>query len=550
MPVTEQPLRAPSWRHHAGQVLAAPWLALASAFVFFALNVDLAPALHSHDGQRLAQLVLLALSALLMLRPGGVRAPLQVWQGWPAGMRAALLAALLLGLVSSIRCALPRWALLECLTFLLLILLTLGVAAAWTQPGVRREPLLVAVIHVVALAYGIRSLTAYAAMLLLGPAHGSGSAVAHPLLAIDELFPGFSNVRFFSQIQTLLLPFLLIPAMCWGRTPVQRLLLVVVPALWWMLLVASGTRGTWVAMLAGAVFAAACCGAAGRRWLAWQGLGLACGLVLHALLLVLLPLLMQPDALQSMPSGLTGLRTELATLSGRDALWAAAVALIAEHPLLGIGPMQFAHQVSTIGAHPHNALLQFAVEWGVPAAVLITGAVAAAGLRWLCHLRQQLLSAQPDCGTLVSVALAAAIIGAAVQSQVDGTLVMPVSQVTLALLAGWALGRSLEPRKTGQGIAPGLAADTSKEASGGRSRETPGDTSKVRAQRLEPAPARGRAEGLVMRVLAALSVLGLLAAVAPEVGRLQQRELEHLQSLQPGNGPRLLPRYWTQGWIP
>jgi hypothetical protein len=53
-----------------------------------------------------------------------------------------------------------------------------------------------------------------------------------------------------------------------------------------------------------------------------------------------------------------------------------------------------------------------------------------------------------------------------------------------------------------------------------------------------------------MRVLAALSVLGLLAAVAPEVGRLQQRELEHLQSLQPGNGPRLLPRYWTQGWIP
>jgi len=154
-------------------------------------------------------------------------------------------------------------------------------------------------------------------------------------------------------------------------------------------------------------------------------------------------------------------------------------------------------------------LLQFAVEWGLPVMFLLLAVTVITGARWLLKVYRDQAQAEVGFSAMVQVALLAAISGAAVQSLVDGTLVMPVSQMTLALLVGWAMGRGMSM----------------------------------------PMPTvRLRANG--MRFVAVAAAAGLLWAVAPEIGSLAQRELDHLKALKPGPTPRLQARYWTHGWIP
>lgn len=487
----------------------SPWLALAAAYVFLALNVDFARDLRWHDGQRLAQVVVLAMAGFLVLLPERGREIAMVWMQWPHWARSVMSLVLLLGLWSAAVAPLPRWALLECVTFVLLLVLAIGVASAWRHPEARREEALVCVFYAAALAYCVKTATVYVTMIAVGPAYDSGFAVEHLGFAVEELFTGFSNVRFFSQVQTLLLPFLLLPAMCWTRTRLQVALLAVVPLIWWMLLIASGTRGTWVAMLAAAVLATLCCGIAGRRWLRWQVFGLVAGLALYVLLIIVLPELLLAPEIRELASSVISRRGEITSLRGREELWQLSLGLIVTHPWLGIGPMHFAQRLSEIGAHPHNSLLQFAVEWGLPVMFLLLAVTVITGARWLLKVYRDQAQAEVGFSAMVQVALLAAISGAAVQSLVDGTLVMPVSQMTLALLVGWAMGRGMSM----------------------------------------PMPTvRLRAYG--MRFVAAAAAAGLLWAVAPEIGSLAQRELDHLKALKPGPTPRLQARYWTHGWIP
>ena len=70
--------------------------------------------------------------------------------------------------------------------------------------------------------------------------------------------------------------------------------------------------------------------------------------------------------------GGAGLRSrELTSLTARDVLWKLAIDATLQAPLLGIGPGEFARLGSFAGAHPHNWILQFACEWGLPALVAV-----------------------------------------------------------------------------------------------------------------------------------------------------------------------------------
>jgi hypothetical protein len=85
---------------------------------------------------------------------------------------------------------------------------------------------------------------------------------------------------------------------------------------------------------------------------------------------------------------------------------------------------------------------------------------------------------------------------------------MPVSQILLALICGWALGVYIASAKV---IVP-----------------------------------CGGLEKALCVALIALATGSVIYGVQPEIGRLEQREAAY-QAAHPG--ALLLPRFWAQGWI-
>lgn len=482
-----------------------PVLAATTAYVLLAPNIDFAPTLAWHDGQRLAQLTLFVLASCALLIPASGRPVWETWVLMPRWSRLVLAVVLILGLISSLFAPLPRWALLEWSSLVLLGMLALAVAAAWRVSDAQREDVLVAVLYASALAYSVKAVTMYVTMLTVGPGYGLG-------FKAEELFTGFSNVRFFSQVQTMLLPFLVLPLMWWGRTSARRMMLLVVPALWWMLVITSFTRGSWVGLLMGALVAVVFGGNPARRWIGWQLAALLAGAAAYVIFVVLVPdslELLVPDS-EGHPALLHRVN-DIISLRGREVLWGLSADLIVQNPWLGIGPMHFANHLSVLAAHPHNAILQFMVEWGVPAALGITVVWVAGGLGWSLHVHRMTKAMEPDRHSMVLVALLAAITGASAQAMVDGVMVMPVSQTLLALLCGWALGTYYSAKPA--------------------------------------VPVALHRSGLAFRGVVVVAALGLAWGVLPELGRLEERMLAHLRLQPVGPNPKLLPRFWIQGWI-
>ena len=479
-----------------GPVVPAAWFVLTVAlYVLLAPNIDLAPRLTWHDGQRIAQLALIGIVVILCLavsRAGNVVA--SIWAAISLWSRVAVYAAFALGLISALRAQLWRWAILEWAILLMLLVVTMGVAAGRWASGTRVDRLLVIMVAATATAYAAKVVIVYVAMLTVGAGHGM-------VFNVHELFAGFSNIRFFGHVQTMLLPFLLLPAMWWATTMRRRMLLGIVPALWWMLVAASGTRGTWVALSLGALTVLLFGGRTGLRWIRWQIAALVCGLLIYAVFVLLLPQWLEQ------PASFLHRSNDLTSLSSREVIWAAAVKLVTGNPLLGVGPMHFSYHANGVAAHPHNAVLQFAAEWGIPAALLFTLIFAYGGLTFAAWVKRTTVGLDEQT-RLTAVALLAALAGAAAQAMVDGLLVMPVSQILLALISGWALGLYI-----------------------------------TYAKKIVPCGLMEKALGAVLIVLATASVIH---GVQPEIGRLEQREAAYL-SAHPGG--LLLPRFWAQGWI-
>lgn len=467
---------------------------VAGVFLFLAPNYDFVHALSSHDGQRLAQLATLALMLVCLLLPGAWRGMTACCIRLPRTALCSLGLAILLGAASSMVAPLPGWAFLDWGLSVLLLVLAFAVAAERQRTGTAADVWLTMLLFAMAAAYSVTTLSIYCAMLLVTPAYGIG-------FDIRELYATFSNVRFFGHIQTMALPFLVLPALWWCRSRWQRLLLWSVPVIWWMLAIGSGTRGTWVALLVGAIAALAYGGTAGRRWLQGQIFVFGSGLLAYAVFMLGLPLLID------LPPTFLHRAGDILSLSRREDLWLAVLQLVQANPLLGIGPMHYAYWSGEVAAHPHNAVLQWAAEWGLPAALLMTAVWAWGGLAFAAWTRS-MAGAEHDRGPAFRVALLAALAGASAQAMVDGVLVMPVSQVLFAVLAGWALGSMRS--------AP--AAD-----------------------------AVGLATRLALAVVVLAAVIAVVQGVRPEIGRIAERQ-EAYQAAH-GRDRILLPRFWTLGNI-
>lgn len=382
-----------------------------------------------HDDQRLLQLGFLAVFGIAVLfsrRTRGVAiASAPGVLPWLAGV------FFLLGAVSSVAAMSPRHALLEVAIFLMLFLLARCVAGEIAGDTVgdtaRYLPLVLKACAFGSLLYTIEIAVIYGTALSLG---------AQP--SVEDFTPGFSNIRFLNHAQTISLP--LLALLCLLTKPGQKAkwgYLALTACVWTLLFVTSG-RGTFVGLLAGTAGALLMRGRHARAFCKTMLVTGLAGMAIYIVFFTLIPL-----AAGLEPFGLVGQvaqRTAADPTSLRGPLWLRAIALIGDHPWLGVGPLHYAHSAidGQLPAHPHDWILQIGAEWGLPALLCLLAAIALSMRRLVGtasrisaddHANQNMLSAW--------IAIGLAIL---VDGLVSGSIVMPVSQLWIALYIGCATG--------------------------------------------------------------------------------------------------------------
>lgn len=367
-----------------------------------------------HDLQRSTQIVLSLGAVLYGLSAGAGERLLDRPSTY------GLMAIVGLGLIASMVAHQPLWALTEVALFVGCGAIAVAFASLRRQGG---EPMDRALILIVLLLCLVKSLQYLWAAAL---AFTSGNEV----LNLDHLLSGFSNKRFYGQFQTFTLPLLALPLLLANVTRATRAGVFALLCVWWLIAISGGTRGTWLGLAVAAVVLTVL-GPWGRRWVAWQLTALCGGLVLYWLLFVGLAGYLGIEVGSGAGDRLT------TSLSGRGPIWSQAWQMIVERPWLGFGPMHFADIANDTAAHPHQAVLQWASEWGVLSALCVAALVWRAGWATCRVVRARALSVAGE--DLLRLCLFAALVGALVQSMVDGVIVMPNSQVWLALVVGWLM---------------------------------------------------------------------------------------------------------------
>lgn len=414
-----------------GRTLAASAAKLQYVYVLLAVIFLNFVKASGHDQQRALELVFLGLTGFVLAwRPAPVQ-PLGREILLPLGAFFAL------GIVSSAFAFAPRYAFYETSSLMLLLLVAVaaGRTMAHDHSTIKR---VLQLVGVVAALYTLKIVVVYVAVWLLNAVPESG-----------DFTPGFSNIRHFNHAETVGLPLL---ALLYALSPKRsrlRALALIPAAVWWAVLLATGGRGTAVGLIAGVIVVLALRRRAALPML--RALLLACvaGVAVYAVFFVLLPTM--AGRLPFGEAGSLVQRTVADPASGRTLLWKCAIELIAAHPWLGVGPLHFAHYGAklNIGAHPHDWVLQIAVEWGLPALIALCAAIGfAARALWRAGL-----SVGADDKANQDMFSAWLFIGAAVLADglVSGNIVMPQSQLMivlyLACAIGWtsAVARAREP---------------------------------------------------------------------------------------------------------
>jgi putative inorganic carbon (HCO3(-)) transporter len=500
---------------------------------------------HWHDSQRCLQLIALSVVCVAMLVSSGLRiAAIEMARRIFPGRVAWLAAAAgCMGLLSVAVSASPRFAALEFALLGALCLAGIGVAAMRLREGCRADPFLLSGIVLTAAVLVLPFLVAWLAAMTSGVG-------LRPALLYQS---GFSNVRFLGQFHTLALPLLGCALLLPGLRRGHRWLLFALLAVTWVMAIGTATRATWLAWTVGALVVLPFAGRTLLPLLKVQAAAVAAALPLSWLMLELLPRF-AVGGMQN-ASGLAsvmGRFSDPLALSMRDILWVRALEIIELHPWLGVGPMMLALDHNRVAAHPHNALLQLAAEWGMPATILLVAVGAALGWRLLAALRGicKAAAALPTAarpgevdrldgpaGTAAPVglaspgfplqpvlacALACSMAGAVVHSLVDGLLVMPHAQVACALVGGWLVGLLLD-------MAPASGTGTGSATI---------------------APARATAHWWAHAALAGMALFAVVAfarGALPEAFDLDAREHAYFDKYL-GDEPRK-PRLWSQGWL-
>lgn len=396
--------------------LSIPQVHLLLCFVLFVFAISgVSCFLSFHDWQRVFQIAAGGLSILLLAVMARAQVPV-----FDDQTRALGLVLIGLGMVSSLRAHQPIWAFTELALLVTCVCIAVAFACARRIEGPEADRLLILFVVFIC--------TIKATQFLIFSLYAFASGLT--VIDTDPLLSGFSNKRFYGQFQTLTLPLLALPLLL-KRTPRStRFWLFMLLSFWWMVAISGGTRGTWLGMAAAGI-SMCVLGRSGRRWLVWQVAAVSLGITLFWLVFSVLS-----DYLGMSVANFSGDRLN-SSLSAREIIWQQALDMIRERPWLGFGPMHFADIPNPIATHPHQAVLQWASEWGVPSALCLAWLVLRGGRATIRLLRERGSSENPV--DLLRVCLFASLVGAITQGMVDGVIVMPYTQLWLALVVGWLM---------------------------------------------------------------------------------------------------------------
>ncbi len=417
-------IRQRPWAKH---IVLLPFALALAAIIFLPsyhpLTID------CYDEKRIISLIILLSSAVsYLLSPRQCRNVSRLYLSWPRWVRVALPLVFLLGIISSLKSFNPLFALVEVGNFALLFLFCLQVAIIRSTYGKIIDLTIILSFVLFAVLYLLDVSASVYAMFVVG-------SITSPF----DLFANFINPRFFNQLQSTTFPFLLIAPLLFPKYNTKFTWpLFIVPAGWWTLALIAGGRGVTLATLIGLFLTGCLFPTAWKKWLISTAAVLSAGTIgawiLDSYIL---------DFMAKGPHtiGLAELMFKGAKNADRAALWHSSIKMIHESPLLGQGPMHFAHLHHPVGAHPHNFIFQLGSEWGIIVTVLFLLISCYACQRWFIKIHRFYQSKRRDEGeSLVYLAVTSSILAIAAHSMVTGNFVMPLSQLTIFMVIGWALG--------------------------------------------------------------------------------------------------------------
>jgi len=239
----------------------------------------------------------------------------------------------------------------------------------------------------------------------------------------------FVNRRFFNHTQTWTFPILVGFLAYLKDKKVYYWLIFALISIWWVLVFASGARGTSFAVLISAVFIGYKYRDASKIYIKYFIFTLLFGGILYLLLYHVF-----------MPKEGVGVSLWRDSSSGRLEMWLGALKTFVKNPVLGIGPYQFALiKGEPSYAHPHNFYIQILVEWGIIAFGALVFMLASFG-KWLL---KDFDNEQKEPANFIRMGLWGAITAAFVHAFFSGVLHTPMSQVWLVLIGAYFVGYHL-----------------------------------------------------------------------------------------------------------
>lgn len=247
----------------------------------------------------------------------------------------------------------------------------------------------------------------------------------------------FVNKRFFNHTQTWTLPVLtgLLVFLRVKRPQdyILHTLLFLTVSFWWMLVFASGGRGSTVALISSLLIITVLI-----RKEAYAMIKYGCATFISGgIFYFLFFRLFSADGFPMMRS------TE--NYNMRLESWQHSADLWIQNPFFGIGPhhfssMQYMIDSAPWSAHPHNFYLQFLTEWGTIAFLAMAVLLYLAG-RMVLNNYSKIDKNSPNRIIYISVtwSMAAALIHAFV----SGVMITPMSQIWFILIGAWLLGFSM-----------------------------------------------------------------------------------------------------------
>lgn len=409
---------------------------------FCSLNIallhQLMPHIGPYDSRRILVLILLGIIAIYfaIFHEARDRA-LALFQSFPKSIIITLGIFFFLGIISSATAAIShKMAFLQVGNYFLLFMAMLLVAGLRMDYGEKFDRLMIFLLIAMMGVLCLQSLINYGRLVYtthIIKAHYAAQASillprVHHFYWQKFTTPSFQNIRFLSQFLTWTLP-LYTTSMClrFKFSKWLKPLFFVIISYMWLLVWLNDSRAVFLSLIVVLVLSLVLWHKKVKTYLLWQ-LATIVGAFVFWFLLIHLGLHQK------------ALATHLTDMSApaRYALWMTCLNLMWHFPLLGTGPMQISYYSAFIG-HPHSALLQTGAQWGIPA-MLCVAYIVISGFFKLLLATRKLADKYNNASAVIIIAVTLGVTMGLIDSFFSGTIVMPLSQITGAVLIGWALG--------------------------------------------------------------------------------------------------------------